>query len=233
MRWVPIVLAAAFAAGLGVVLGSGGTDSPLGSTAASTITFHDVVARGAVAEEAVAMAAGPVALDGAAGDAARVDGAATLLPDDAAIERELALRPELWVTPGHATIEGVLARVPIGGDGAAAARKRIELFLERGTRRPGDGLEVVGPIAFETGGPEPELEAAVFASGAEGRWTQPVRTAVGWVVVKAREVVAPRARTLAEASEEVRRWFSAGAALRQRKLEALRNRARIGQRESW
>jgi len=192
----------------------------------------DAVAGG---DGAARRAQGPAVLERLI-EARLAEGAAPAPVDEAAIERELALRPEAWAAPGRATIEGVLVRVADGGDGAAA-RARVARFIARG----GDGalaraagLEVVGPSELGSDAPEVALAAAVFEPGLGDRWTAPVRTRAGWVAVRAREVVAPRARSLAEASDEVRRELEARALTEAReRVLRLRGAATIERFVVW
>lgn len=167
--------------------------------------------------------------------------------DRARVEAEFASDPSRWASPGRATLEGALVRVRAGESAeqtqelerrAQALREALGVGHEdvQGVIARSPGAERLEGWALETSGLEPALEAAVFSGDAQhGGWLGPIKTRVGWVVVRASAVALPSPRVFEEVEPEVRRALDSrlGMEAERTLLAELRARAKARLLVAW
>jgi|GEM_PF-4206882 len=134
-------------------------------------------------------------------------------PSQAEIEAAYAATPGAWGTPASATVEGHLMRVAAGADAPMDEQARAALTAFVGLLRkgrappPAAGIEALGRIEVEANGLEPALDAVVFSDAGEGasaKWSDPLRTKVGWLSVHVIETRPAVVRPLSEVEPLVR-----------------------------
>lgn len=151
--------------------------------------------------------------------------------------------PVRFAEPGHANVTPFVRRLPrsAAADEVAAAEQRVDDFAEAvaaGTApaqaaRAG-GLTELAPFVLEDRGIEPALRAAAFGL-APGRWTDPTRTSIGWVVLRVDAVHPGKVRPFEQVRDRVRASLVAQARLDQQEvlLRELRAAAVIVDLVAW
>ena len=133
-------------------------------------------------------------------------------PTEVEIAAAYAATPGAWGTPASATVEGYLMRVAAGADAVADGRAKSEMsafvvLLRKGRGlRAEAGIEALGRVEIEANGLEPALEGVVFGDAGKGaaKWSDPVRTKVGWLSVHVVETRPAVVRPLVEVEPLVR-----------------------------
>lgn len=139
-----------------------------------------------------------------------IDGEAE--PTDAELRAAYDDDPARYGEPGEARVTPFARRLPPSptGDEVAVAAELVDGFLAAvaaGTApakaAAAAGLTALPPFVLEDRGIEPELRAAAFGL-APGRWTEPVETRIGWVVLRVDAVHPGKVRPFEQVREQVR-----------------------------
>lgn len=135
-------------------------------------------------------------------------------PSASEVAAAYSANPGLWAQPALAVVEGYLARVAVGADTSADDASKaalsgvVKALAGGGKARPTQGVEWLQRFEVEQNGLEPELERVVFASQTASQtstsWSAPVRTKVGWAVVRVLEREPAVVRPLVEVEPQVR-----------------------------